>query len=147
MRECESAGVGTHSDFSLYPNNFSLYPIVAGHGLAVVAVLLVQCCIDMWHTGVRLYEVEWKGKCREDRLRILRQEGALLAKNAAGNVLRGGVSLVGACVGASVGSVVWVGTGTWVGECFIPTICIRLRLKKPVRVVVAMLFFFFFFFF
>ena len=104
-------GVDSHS--------YIFFIFVIGHGLAVVAVILVQCCIDMWHTGVRLYKVDWEQKNREERLRILHIEGALVVKNVAGNTFRGSVALVGACVGASVGSVVWVGTGTWVGKCFI----------------------------
>eukprot|EP00271_Cylindrocystis_brebissonii_P018767 TRINITY_DN5458_c0_g3_i1.p1 TRINITY_DN5458_c0_g3~~TRINITY_DN5458_c0_g3_i1.p1 ORF type:complete len:418 (-),score=18.39 TRINITY_DN5458_c0_g3_i1:115-1368(-) len=91
------------------------------HLLSIVAQWLVQLSIDLSRTAQRLRarrkQLHLAGRklFALDNLPELTQEGNVLVWRATTGALKGGSALVGASMGAAVGTLLYPGFGTWIG--------------------------------
>lgn len=85
------------------------------HELSILAQWIVQVSFDCYKAGNILYDRRSDWSWTEDKKGIVRQQVTIVVASAVNGAVKGFAALVGAAIGAWLGSNVWVGTGTWIG--------------------------------
>lgn len=83
--------------------------------LSIAAQWIVQVSLESFKSAKVLYDQRNKRTSKEDQQRIVTQQLTRVARLAAIGAVKGFAALIGASIGAGIGSHFWVGTGTWIG--------------------------------